>query len=516
MSELRPDRIVRGVAWVLALAPFLWLVHRFDFVCDDAYISFRYARNFASGLGLVFNPGVEPPVEGYSELLWVLAMAVVERLGLDPGVWSRVLSVAAGVAVVGLTLGLVGRRLAARPAAFLGAALFLGCLPPLAVWSTGGMGTMPFTLAVLGCFAALFWREGAPRPVAAGLAAALAVLLRADGMGWIAVLLGGTLAAGLAGKQRALVRAAVLAALPALAVFLASLVWRRLTYGDWWPNTARVKVGLSPVAFERGANYLVHFLLTFPALVLVALLALPAFRRFRDAASFVAFLLILVTATYAVVVGGDFMCFGRFLVPALPFAVWFLAGGLAALEGRAGRVVTGIVAAALAALSLLPAFDVHAVPESVRGRFRFRWNLPTFLSEYEQWHNMRAQGLVWAELGKALAAHTSPGDSLVYGAIGGIGYYSNLFMYDRNGLVTREVSERDPLAKPTSPGHDKAVPKAFFKKDRPTYLDAFLWPADEPLPAGLDAEELIAIPLDAEALGIRAGWTLWLEPYDGH
>ena len=40
------------------------------FDIDDAYISFRYAQNLLDGHGLVFNPG--DPVEGYSNLLWVL------------------------------------------------------------------------------------------------------------------------------------------------------------------------------------------------------------------------------------------------------------------------------------------------------------------------------------------------------------------------------------------------------------------------------------------------------------
>ena len=42
---------------------------------DDAFISFRYARNLVEGAGLVWNPG-EPPVEGYSNFLWVLLLAV--------------------------------------------------------------------------------------------------------------------------------------------------------------------------------------------------------------------------------------------------------------------------------------------------------------------------------------------------------------------------------------------------------------------------------------------------------
>src|SRR5688572_14492820 len=41
---------------------------------DDAWISYRYARNLSEGHGLVFNEGER--VEGYSNLLYVLLMAV--------------------------------------------------------------------------------------------------------------------------------------------------------------------------------------------------------------------------------------------------------------------------------------------------------------------------------------------------------------------------------------------------------------------------------------------------------
>ena len=45
------------------------------FLCDDAFISFRYARNLLEGHGLVFNPGER--VEGYTNLLWVLELAAL-------------------------------------------------------------------------------------------------------------------------------------------------------------------------------------------------------------------------------------------------------------------------------------------------------------------------------------------------------------------------------------------------------------------------------------------------------
>ena len=50
---------------ILPLLGFLFLsLYHFDFMLDDPFISFRYARNLLNGYGLVFNPGER--VEGYS------------------------------------------------------------------------------------------------------------------------------------------------------------------------------------------------------------------------------------------------------------------------------------------------------------------------------------------------------------------------------------------------------------------------------------------------------------------
>ena len=46
---------------------------------DDAYIAYRYAENWARGLGPVFNSGER--VEGYSDFLWVALLTPVARLG---------------------------------------------------------------------------------------------------------------------------------------------------------------------------------------------------------------------------------------------------------------------------------------------------------------------------------------------------------------------------------------------------------------------------------------------------
>src|SRR5262245_22165277 len=48
---------------------------------DDAYISFRYAKNAVDGHGFVFNIGER--VEGYTSSLWVFLLALAGRCGFD-------------------------------------------------------------------------------------------------------------------------------------------------------------------------------------------------------------------------------------------------------------------------------------------------------------------------------------------------------------------------------------------------------------------------------------------------
>jgi arabinofuranosyltransferase len=264
------DRSLRRTAAAAALVPFLALVWRFDFVCDDAYISFRYAFNLWRGEGLRFNLGPQAPVEGYSEFLWVLVIAGGMKAGVAPWVLARVLSVVAGAALVYLASGAIVRAAGDRRGAALGGALFVGTLAPLAVWSTSGMGTAPFLLAVFGLHLALFGTR--PRPLVAAAAAVCVVLLRADGAYWVAV--SGTTGLVLGRARPDLLRAALCASVAGAVVFLAHMGWRYSVYGDWLPNTARVKVGLSGYTVTRGASYLAHFLVTSPGVAVALVLGL--------------------------------------------------------------------------------------------------------------------------------------------------------------------------------------------------------------------------------------------------
>jgi len=473
----------RWTALAVALVSWALLAWRFNFLCDDAYITFRYARNLAEGQGLIFNPGVDPPVEGYSEFLWAIVLATGLKVGVAPMLLARVLSLVAGALLIHGTLRLLAARSARSPWATLGAAAFLGSLPPLAVWSTGGMASMPFAAAVLWLFLLLWEGEEPAAAWKLGVLGAVVALLRADGAWCVAAVLGTGILSGLAERRPALTRAATTGAIIAGAAFLAHVGWRWSTYGDWLPNTARVKVGLSGRAIERGGNYTVHFLLTFPG-VLFALLTAGGAWNWRQRRMGPALIMVASTFLYAVFAGGDFMAFGRFLVPALPFVALVLGAGLSGIETRSGRIPVVAITAVCIATSLPAAFGGALTPVRWRAAFGFRHNRPEAIrrSEFDQWSRMNAQAEEWVALGRALKLVSEPGDSVVYGAVGAIGYYSELYVYDLNGLVTRSVSQREAMQKPRSPGHDKTVPLDFFLPQKPDWLFAFWWPDDRPLP----------------------------------
>src|SRR5580765_5619800 len=69
-----------AVAAALGFAAAFFRLWRF--VIDDAFISLRYARNLALGHGLVYNAGER--VEGYTNFLWTLFLALPHLLRVDP------------------------------------------------------------------------------------------------------------------------------------------------------------------------------------------------------------------------------------------------------------------------------------------------------------------------------------------------------------------------------------------------------------------------------------------------
>lgn len=473
-------------AAALALVPYLVLALRFDWVCDDAFISFRYSRHLAEGTGLSFNPGESPPVEGYSNLLWVLVLAPFEALGVGLVGAARVLTLASGAALLALVTRTATRSFGLGRAATTLTALFFALLSPVSIWSTSGLETMPFALALFATYErALAAERGHASAHAAGVCAGLAALLRADGALWAGVVLAAVLVipAGTSLRPRMGLFLRALAWL--VLVFLAQLAFRLGYHGDWVSNTARVKAGFSLLRLERGLDYVVAFFLSFPVLALLVPLALARSRAGAVGQVLRPLAVAAFAALWALYIGGDFMAMGRLFVPALAFFALLFA---ACLQGRPPALPAALLSAAALALALAPSFDLHVVPRGVRERFHFRWSSTRFQSELEQWRSMRDNTAKWETAARALALHTKAGESIVYGAVGSIGYRTELFVHDPLGLVSPEVARRDAPPGRESAGHDRRVPPTWFLDREPDYLDAFVVPSALPEHAGIRPE----------------------------
>lgn len=466
----------------VALAAYGALATRFWFVIDDAFITFRYSRNLASGLGIRYNAGETPPVEGYSNFLWMMLCAGFEWLRVDPVVLAPAVALLCGAALILLVhhrLAVIGVSL---PAAAIGT-VGLAAFPPVGLWGSTGLETMAFALSIYATFDALVLSR--PRPNArVGVVAGIALcLMRVEGPAWAIVIL--LLACGarwLDGEWPAARRRLASVAGAIAAAFAVYFAWRYAYFGTLVSNTALAKAAVLSLRFERGVNYVIGFFLTFPATPLVILGgAILAARETRRGAWLAVTAMACAFPIYALVVTGDFMPMGRFLLPAAPF--WALLTALLVTgvvqAGRPVRVaLVTALGGALLAVQLAPAWNYHVLPRAWLERFRFRHNTPTFMTEFEVWQDQKNNADDWTHLGNALrryAEQLAPAPrapSVVLGAIGAAGYYSGLFVFDRHGLVTPRVARRalspdEPLL---SAGHDRRVAPEFFLDDEPTIL----------------------------------------------
>ncbi|MBK6849660.1 MAG: hypothetical protein IPG96_19710 [Proteobacteria bacterium] len=246
----------------------LWLHARcYPFVTDDAYITFRYSWNLATHGQPVFNLGER--VEGYTNFLWMVLLALGLKLGVAPEALARVLATlaAAGVLVLVVVLSRVYRGGRATPWDALGA-LWLASAAHFAAWCGGGLEAQLFGALVLAgivLHALELATAGPARPsrsAAGGLLFALATLTRPRALFW-----GLTQLHRLACKLRDGRRLRPSAAewVGALAFLLpcgAFFVWRWRYYGYPLPNTFYVKAQGQALVMLRqwGWPYLRDFL----------------------------------------------------------------------------------------------------------------------------------------------------------------------------------------------------------------------------------------------------------------
>jgi arabinofuranosyltransferase len=424
-----PGAVGFGVRVALIAALGLLVAHAWSyrFLTDDAFISFRYARNLSLGHGLVFNPGGER-VEGYTNFLWVILIAFARRLGVAPELSSVAMSLMA-TALLGALVGLVslGRRVAGVPAWLVVVApLLLAVTRSVAVWSTSGLETRLFELLVIaGLLLLIRERERFVRADATGARSAgplapwllgLACLTRPEGFFFA---LGGALAVALwAASRRAFdVRRFMLTWLPCILLVLALVAFRRLYYGEWVPNTYYAKVG-GRSWWSAGGLYLLAFGIEYAAWLWLPLVVLGAIALHRASDRFTTWLLacaILPFLLSVAAIGGDHFEY-RPLDLLFPLAFLLVAEGLRGLARRGWPPVALVAWLALTLIGLwelpaqsrrqFPDAEVVGYPGVALGEREDAYSyLDPSRSAVYRWPPLRSLALVHRDALRTLTAH---------------------------------------------------------------------------------------------------------------
>lgn len=427
-------QILLGLVAPMVLAIIaMWRVKRFT--VDDSYISFRYARNFARGLGLVYNEGER--VEGYTNFLWTVLLGVGIKVGLDPVVLSKILGGACALGAIFLLYRISGRLRPYTTAPSVATWLLATSAPNMG-YAVFGLETSLFVVLILaGLF--LFLREEpvfdtTPGDRAAasfpwsGVVFGLAGLTRPEApmyIGLVMLFLGLGRGSGFQGhgffSRRNLLRGALFAAIVG-----AHLLFRHSYYGAWVPNTFGAKTGNLSGQLTAGSQYVWRWVRhTGPLSVfIVGGLGYALWKRQRALLALAA--LVVTIAGYVVLVGGDWMQNFRFLVPFEPLAFLLVDVSLRAGWDRLARHArASLLLPAAAGLAI--AFGAWRARElTLMHRF--------ILATEDRFWRMAAGGTAKLFL-------EQPKDTIALGDIGYVGYATDYPILDLLGLVDAKIAK---------------------------------------------------------------------------
>ena len=447
-----PTRVAFGamvwVPFIVIIAVFLAMSQRFwTYTVDDAFISFRYAKNLVHGWGLVFNEGER--VEGYTNFLWVILSTIPEILGIPPEAFAKIVGLLCGVGVL-VSVSHSANRLS--PYVRWLPALFAATSPPFVLWATSGLETPLFSfLVTIGILRSAWAVERGETDVYAALALGLAALTRPEGA---------LVAATVSSVCLIFVMKRVVTwpswlkwNLAFLGVFVPYFLWRYAYYGYLFPNTFYAKVHPGSSEALRGCRYLHNWLLVSGYWLLVLLVGLLWVKRSR-------FLAIIGTTLgvyglYIVVVGGDGLPMYRFFAPLAGLSYLLLVGlgadgVLNRWHGRRFVTSAGAIFLALALAWTVRPFAYGADYDSVRKNVREVWT--------------------WKVIGGWFRQNAPAGASVAVIPAGAVPYFSELRALDMLGLNDVTIAHRQIASVGEGQaGHEK-YDVAHFLQWKPTYV----------------------------------------------
>jgi hypothetical protein len=423
------------------------MISQRNLVFDDAFITYRYARNLANGAGITWNPN-EAPVEGYTNFLLVILLAPLIKLGADPLLATRLFSL---LATAGICL-LLYRLARDEDGASKNSALLI-VTTFLLVTNTDflislGLETVLYTAALFGSFflgAGYLQTDNPKLGYLLGFSAFAAFLLRPEAVFLVAAWM---IVTGIAVWKKGFSLNSLFAALTpvGLSFFLPLLVyllWKYLYFGDILPNPFYLKASTAQLYSPLGVSSIGEFITRYSLLIGLALLSFftpeGASRPGRWlAALFSLFCLVFYLRVDTLMDKG-----GRFLYPVAIFLVYLAIPILARVYHT---LLLQTQRWSLKVPLLLTAFILVFNPNSV----------PQALTDFSAiFHNNPGRGqspLMLKEYQVALALSQYPRIKtlrIAFGDAGVIPYFSQALSLDDVGLNDRFIATHTDLGELT-------------------------------------------------------------------
>ena len=303
------------------------MIEERPFLFDDSFISYRYAKNLATGHGLTWNPG-EAPSEGYTNLLLVLLVAPVIKLGGDPLLAARVISIAAAAGMVLVVYFMARRELGSN--ATVAALLATGVLTfsLTAELTMLGLETVAFAFALFLAYdlsQRFLETDDRKLMLASGGVTFLAFILRPEAV-FLPVAL---VAAQVLVDRKRLFRVVGLLALSFGIPLALYLGWKLWYFGTIIPNPALVKMPGKGLIRPRGLSSITDFLALHQKLLLMAGIGL-LYSKGRVRAALTCSLMVVIYILFYLRVDTLMDMHNRFLYPAFPFLLVIALPGLKA------------------------------------------------------------------------------------------------------------------------------------------------------------------------------------------
>jgi arabinofuranosyltransferase len=475
--------LTAGIAWMI------WRQRHFaGWIDDDAFISLRYARNWAEGNGLVFNVGER--VEGFTNFLWTALLALAHLAGLDLPVTAQILGSVFALLTVLLLATAAASALpeATAPSnAILG--LSLALIAPIglagneswAAWSVGGLENVCSGFLVLAAFILYFRSHDSATNAArcrlwCSVVLCLAVLNHPTNAIFAAVIGVHLLWAA---RQHQQSPRSWLPFFVVIAVVLAGFLAARYAYyGELLPNTWYAKGGMSVAVWQRGLRYLLRILMAQPLSYIMAIgIAVGAVsHKLRNTPLTLLAIACLLYTLYIVAVGGEEFPAYRSTVVLLPLFSLMLPAVTLALWRRMGRPGSIVI---VATLFLLLSFTL---PMALNERLR---RLDTAVAEGRTALSRTAALMLKAQLpSNTLFAHSGAGL---------IAYYTNFRWIDTLGLCDAHIARTQVATLGEgAAGHEKGDGQYVWSR-QPDYVMFPGYPISNRLPGTKSDKELWAI-----------------------